>query len=57
MIASKTPYVAEFREEAGRLEISSQKGCAEIAQNLGIQHHQQHTAAGRPQFTVPKRWS
>lgn len=60
MTASKNTYTAEFKEEAVRLVISSQKSCAEIARNLGIQphlvvrwkqHHEQQTAAGRPQFT------
>jgi len=60
MTASKREYTAEFKEEAVRLVISSKKSCAEIARNLGIQphlvvrwkqHHEQQTAAGRPQFT------
>ena len=60
MTASKHEYTAEFKEEAVRLVISSQKSCAEIARNLGIspylvvrwkQQHEQRGAVGRPQFT------
>jgi len=60
MTASKHEYTAEFKEEAVRLVISSQKSCAEIARNLGIapylvvrwkQQHKQRGAVGRPQFT------
>ena len=60
MTASKREHTAEFKEEAVRLVISSQKSCAEIARNLGIsphlvvrwkQRHEQQEAAGRPQFT------
>ncbi|UQN09049.1 IS3 family transposase [Deinococcus sp. QL22] len=60
MTASKNHYTAEFKEEAVRLVISSQKSCAEIARNLGVppylvvrwkQHHEQQGAVGRPQFT------
>ena len=60
MTASKHEYTAEFKEEAVRLMISSQKSCAEITRNLGIapymevhwkQQHEQQGAAGRPQFT------
>ncbi|MFB9993799.1 transposase [Deinococcus oregonensis] len=60
MTASKNQYTAEFKEQAVRLVISSQKSCAEIARNLGVpprlvvcwkQHHEQQGAAGRPQFT------
>ena len=60
MTASKHEYTAEFKEEAVRLVISSQKSCAEIARNLGIapylvvrwkQQHEQKGAAGRPPFT------
>jgi transposase len=36
MTGSKHEYTAEFKEEAVRLVISSQKSCAEIARNLGI---------------------
>ena len=57
MTASKHEYTAEFKEEAVRLVISSQKSCAEIARNLGIapylvvrwkQQHEQRGAVGRP---------
>ncbi|UQN10698.1 transposase [Deinococcus sp. QL22] len=57
MTASKNHYTAEFKEEAVRLVISSQKSCAEIARNLGVppylvvrwkQHHEQQGAVGRP---------
>ncbi|WP_407571731.1 transposase [Deinococcus altitudinis] len=60
MTASKHEHTAEFKEEAVRLVISSQKSCAEIARNLGIapylvvrwkQQHEQKGVAGRPQFT------
>jgi len=60
MTASKHEYTAEFKEEAVRLVISSQKSCAEIAQNLGIppylvvrwkQQYEQRGAARRLQFT------
>ncbi|WP_344982661.1 transposase [Deinococcus rubellus] len=39
MTASKREYTAEFKEEAVRLVISSQKSCSEIARNLGISPH------------------
>ena len=57
MTASKHEYTAEFKEEAVRLVISSEKSCAEIARNLGIapylvvrwkQQHEQRGAVGRP---------
>ena len=60
MTASKHEYTNEFKEEAVRLVITSQKSCAEIARNLGIppylvvrwkQQHEQKGVAGRPQFT------
>ena len=59
MTASRHEYTAEFKEEAVRLVVSSQKNCAEIARNLGIasylvhwkHRHEQKGAAGRPQFT------
>lgn len=60
MTASKHEYTAEFKEEAVRLVINSQKSCAEIARNLGIppylvvrwkKHHEQQGAVGRPLFT------
>ena len=60
MTASKHEYTAEFKEEAVRLVISSQKSCAEIARNLGIspylvvrwkQQYEQRGAVGRPPFT------
>ena len=36
MTASKYEHTAEFKEEAVRLVLSSQKSCAEIVRNLGI---------------------
>ena len=60
MTASRQEDTAEFKEEAVRLVISSQKSCAEITRNLGIapylvarwkQQHEQKGAAGRSPFT------